>query len=402
MIYSDLILHSGQWRRLVESFGQGRLAHAYLFYGPAGSGKEGHAIELAALVNCQVPDENGIPTGGTLTGGACGRCPSCRKVQGLQHPNLQLVVPLPRRVPITKKDPPLKALKPADLDDLIDQLASKARDPYFPVRLKGAQSILINSVRELRRTVYLKPGERGWRAILIFEAEKLCTGEGAAANALLKLLEEPPDWTVFVLVTDRPHLLLPTIRSRCLGLYFPQLTNDQVAGYLTEHHGLDEEQARILAQVTGGNLTQARQLVEAGEEPLQALDELVGSFLAAEPADSGWQRLVNDLALLHRNRSLEFTYRLQLLQTWLRDLMVLQMTGDEGRMGFASQLSGLQRCLDAWPGADWSPATAAIEQALNHLERNINPTLALTNMILDVRGAISNPSTPRYEKATRD
>ena len=395
MIYSDLILHSEQWRRLVESFGQGRLAHAYLFYGPAGSGKEGHAIELAALVNCHEPDENGIPTGGTqtggtLTGGACGRCPSCRKVLGLQHSNLQLVVPLPRRVPITKKDPPLKALKPADLDDLTDQLASKARDPYFPVRLKGAQSILINSVRELRRTAYLKPGERGWRAILIFEAEKLCTGEGAAANALLKLLEEPPDWTVFVLVTDRPHLLLPTIRSRCLGLYFPQLTNDQVAGYLTEHHGLDEEQARILAQVTGGNLTQARQLVEAGEEPLQALDELVGSFLAAEPADSGWQRLVNDLALLHRNRSLEFTYRLQLLQTWLRDLMVLQMTGDEGRMVFAGRLTDLRRSLDAWPDADWSAATAAIEPALNHLERNINPTLALTNMILDVREAISD------------
>ncbi|MQY63405.1 MAG: hypothetical protein GH143_03750, partial [Calditrichaeota bacterium] len=191
MIYSDLILHSGQWGRLVEAFGQGRLAHAYLFYGPAGSGKEGHAIELAALVNCQVPGKDGALR--QAQDGACGRCPSCRKVQGLQHPNLQLVVPLPRRVPITKKDPPLKALKPADLEDLTDQLASKARDPYFPVRLKGAQSILINSVRELRRTTYLKPGERGWRTILIFEAEKLCTGEGAAANALLKLLEEPPD-----------------------------------------------------------------------------------------------------------------------------------------------------------------------------------------------------------------
>lgn len=393
MIYSDLILHSDQWCRLVEAFEQGRLAHAYLFYGPAGSGKEGHAIELAALVNCREPDKDG----------ACGRCPSCRKVQVLQHPNIQLVVPLPRSVTITKNDPPLKALKPADLDDLTDQLASKARDPYFPVRLKGAQSILINSIQELRRTAYLKPGERGWRAILIFEADKLCTGEGAAANALLKLLEEPPAWTVFVLVTDRPHLLLPTIRSRCLGLYFPQLTNDQAAGYLTEHHGLDEEQARILAQVTGGNLPQAR--LAAGEEPLQApspglrraqssrsgqaLNELVGSLLAADPADSGWQRLVNDLALLHRSRSLEFTYRLQLLQTWLRDLMVLQRTGDEGGVVFASQLSDLRRYRDAWPDADWGAASASIEQALNHLERNINPTLALTNMILDVREAVS-------------
>ncbi len=391
MIYSDLILHSDQWCRLVESFNQGRLAHAYLFYGPAGSGKEAHAVELAALANCLEPDKNG----------ACGQCASCRKMQGLQHPNIQLVVPLPRQNDITKNDPPLKALKPASLDDLIDQIASKARDPYFQIRVKGAKSILINSIRELRRTAYLKPGERGWRAILIFEAEKLCTGEGAAANALLKLLEEPPEWTVFILVTDRSHLLLPTIRSRCLGLYFPQLTNDQVAGYLIGQHGLDEEQAHILAQVTGGNLPQARlaagqarQLAEAGEQPLKHLEELVGSLLAAEPTHSSgrrtsWQQLVNDLALLHRSRLLEFTYRLQLLQTWLRDLMVLQKTGDEGQIVFTRRLTGLQRSLETWPDADWGAATAAIEQVLAHLERNINPTLALTNMILDVREAIS-------------
>ena len=384
MIYSDLILHNDQWRRLVESFNRGRLAHAYLFYGPAGSGKEAHAVELAALANCLEPGENG----------ACGQCPSCRKVQGLQHPNIQLVVPLPRSVAITKNDPPLKALKPADLDDLTDQIASKARDPYFRIRVKGAKSILINSIRELRRIAYLKPGERGWRTILIFEADKLCTGEGAAANALLKLLEEPPQWTVFVLVTDRPHLLLPTIRSRCLGLYFPQLTNDQVAGYLIAQHDLEEEQARILAQATGGNLPQARlaagqarQLAEAGEEPLHDLEELTGSLLAVEPTH--WHRLVNALAILHRSSSLKFTYRLQLLQSWLRDLMVLQKTGDEGKIVFTQRLTGLRRSLEAWPDADWGAAAAAIEQVLAHLERNINPTLALTNMILDVREAIS-------------
>lgn len=380
MIYSDLILHTNQWRRLVAAFSQGRLAHAYLFYGPAGSGKEAHAVELAALVNCREPGKEG----------ACGQCPSCRKVQVLQHPNIQLVVPLPRRNDITKNDPPLKALKPADLDDLTGQIASKAQDPYFKIRLKGAQTILINSVRELRRTAYLKPGEPGWRTILIFEAEKLCTGQGAAANALLKLLEEPPAWTVFVLVTDRPHMLLPTIRSRCLGLHFPQLTMEQAAGYLVEHHDLAGEEARILAQVAGGNLPQARQLVDDGQEPLLALDELVGNLLAVDPEGSGWQRLVNDLAQLRRRRLLEFTYRLQLLQIWLRDLMVLQKAADERRVVFAGRLEDLQRHREAYPEADWGVATAAVEQALTHLERNINPTLALTNMILDVREAISD------------
>ncbi|UCH10901.1 MAG: hypothetical protein JSU61_03175 [Fidelibacterota bacterium] len=385
MIYSDLILHSDQWQQLVAAFNQERLAHAYLFYGPAGSGKEGHAIELAALVNCQQPTNNG----------ACGSCPSCIKVKNLQHPNIQLVVPLPRRNAIEKDDPPLKALRPADVDDLTDQFAAKARDPYFQIGLQGAQSILINSVRELRRTAYLKPGEAGWRAILIFQAEKLCTGVGAAANALLKLLEEPPDWTMFVLVTDRPHMLLDTIRSRCLGLHFPQLTSDQIAAFLQTHQGLADEEARVLAQVTGGNLGQARELASEDGTQLEKVQALLQDLLADQP--TGWQQTVNDLALMRYRRSLEFTTRMQLLQLWFRDLMVLQKTGSEDQVIFSQRITDLHRYLDAHPAADWGATTAAVEQVISHLERNINPTLALTNMILDIREALNGQRRARTE-----
>ena len=406
MIYQDLIRHAPQWTRLHTAFQRDRLAHAYLFYGPGGSGKEGHAIELAALVNCQ----------GAIQDGACGQCPSCRKAGGLQHPNIQVIVPLPRRNPIAKGDPPLKALRPADIENLTEQLAAKGRDPYVKIHMEGAQSILINSIRELRRSAYLSKAERGWRVILIFEAEKLCLPSPAAANALLKLLEEPPPETVFVLVTDRPNMLIETIRSRCLGLYFPPLTTDQAAGYLEQHTGLAAGDARVLARVTGGNLPQARLLAADHEGPLQAsspgsgspvglrpegqaLDELVGALLAPRPADLsghglGWQRLVSDLALLRRSHSLDFTFRLQLLQLWLRDLMVLQKAGEPSRVVFAERLADLERHGEAFPAADWGAAAAAVEQALGHLERNINPTLALTNMILDVRAAARGALSP--------
>lgn len=406
MIYQDLILHAPQWARLHTAFQRGRLAHAYLFYGPGGSGKEGHAIELAALVNCQGAGEGGAlrqsfdPTQDKAQDGACGQCPSCRKAGVLQHPNIQVVVPLPRRNPIAKGDSPLKALRPGDMENLTEQMAAKARDPYVKIRMEGAQSILINSIRELRRSASLSKAERGWRVILIFEAEKLCLPSPAAANALLKLLEEPPPDTVFVLVTDRPHMLIETIRSRCLGLYFPPLTTDQAAGFLEQHAGLTSGDARILARVTGGNLPQARLLAADNDESLhasspgsgQALDQLVGALLAPKPANlsgqgTGWQRLVSDLALLRRSHSLDFTFRLQLLQLWLRDLMVLQTVGEPSRVVFAERLADLERHREAFPAADWGAAAAAVEQVLRHLERNINPTLALTNMILDVRAA---------------
>ena len=379
MIYSDLIPHQNQWQRLVTAFRQERLAHAYLFYGPAGSGKEGHAIELAGMINCRQPAPDGFD-------GACGECPSCAKLHTLQHPNIQIVVPFPRRNPITRDDPPLKALKQSDVDDLTEQIAAKARDPYFKIGLQGAQSVLINSVRELRRTAYLKPGEPGWRVILIFEAEKLCYPQPAAANALLKLLEEPPEWTIFILVTDRPHLLLDTIRSRCLGLHFPQLPPDEVAAWLSDRHGLETDEALVLARATGGNLSLARQLAEEEGSQLASANELIGNLLADRPA--GWQKMVNDLALLRRRSLLEFTHRMQLLQLWLRDLMVLRKTGDHNRLVFKARVEDLGRNLDAWPEADWGSTAAILEMVMSDLERNINPTLVLTNMILDVRKAI--------------
>ena len=175
MIYRHLIRHQRQWERLAAAFRKDRLAHAHLFYGPPGSGKLAHAVELAAMVNCRQPGENG----------ACGQCPSCAKFKVLQHPNLQLITPLPRRVTITKNDPAIKALKPADIDRLVEETARLAEDPYHKLKVDGAQSILINSVRDIRKAIHLAPAEQGWRTYLILEAEKLCFPQPTAANALL-------------------------------------------------------------------------------------------------------------------------------------------------------------------------------------------------------------------------
>ncbi|MFC1746704.1 ATP-binding protein [Candidatus Neomarinimicrobiota bacterium] len=375
MIYPDLIRHAPQWGRLVRAFELDRLAHAYLFHGPPGSGKEGHAIELAALVTCNHPSSDG----------ACGTCPSCLKMRTLQHPNLQVVIPLPRGKDLVKDDPPLKGLSNADLDDLQGQLAAKGRDPYVRIRVSRAQSILINSVRELRRTVHLKPAERGWRIILIFQAEKLCDPQPAAANALLKLLEEPPAATLFVLVTDRAHMLLDTIRSRCQGVYFPQLTVDEVGEYLREHRLVGELEARVLAQAAVGDLPHARDMANEGGNLRETLKGLTDALLSTEPM--GWQKLVNNLALEYRHHGEMFTYKMHVLQLWLRDLMILKKTDGKG-LFFAEELDGLQQHAERFPEARWDAATGSVERLLHLLGRNIQSSLALTNFIMDVREAL--------------
>ena len=355
-----------------------RLAHAYLFHGPSGVGKEAHAIELAAVVNCQQPQESG----------ACGSCDSCRKMASLQHPDVQIVVPLPRRNPISKNDPPLKALKPADIEELALQLGRKGSDPYAKIALDGAQSILINSVRELRRIAALKPAEGGRRVILIFDAERLNHPGPAAANALLKLLEEPPPGTVIILVTARPNLLLETLRSRCVALYFPALAEDDAAAYLTGKFGVDRETATMVVQATAGNLPLARSLLAANPDGnlTRLVDELLEGLLKLRPQK--WQLLVTELAGMHRQNKAELGFRLQLLQLWLRDLMLLAMVDAPAGLVFKQRQSELQAQLARFPQADWGLATGFVEEAQALLERNINPTLVFTNMFLDIRQAM--------------
>jgi hypothetical protein len=118
------------------------------------------------------------------------------------------------------------------------------------------------------------------------------------------------------------------------------------------------------------------------------VDELIANLLAGQP--TGWQKMVNDLALLRRRRSLEFGHRMQLLQLWLRDLMILQKTDEHDRLVFKDRTADLNKLLKAWPEANWGNAAAIMETVQRDLERNINPTLVLTNMILDVRDTIGS------------
>ncbi len=382
MLYDDLILHQAQWTRLSRAFAGGRLAHAHLFHGPAGSGKEAHAIELAALINCTA----------TGSSGACGICPSCIKFKNLQHPNLQLVLPLPRHNTITKSDPPLKALKGNDIESLIEQQALKATQPYFKIKLDGANSILINSVRELRRTSNLRQAEAGWRAILIFEAEKLCVPQAAAGNALLKLLEEPPPQTIIILVTDRPNLLLDTLRSRCLALFFPQLPGPDISRYVARSRGIAPDTARLLAAATNGNMTQALQLVEENIDPAALIEPLIASIITPQPR--AWQKLVDSLANSRRRKPLEFIVQMQLFQLWLRDLMLLAVESDPVSLIFSAQTDKLHACLNLFPQANWGLCTELLEQALNSLDHNINPSLVFTNLFLNLRDVMRGKFDP--------
>jgi len=210
--------HTQARRRLAEAARSDRLPQVMVISGPAGVGKQRLALWLAQLVMCEEKELE-----------PCGRCRACRLVENLAHADLHWLVPIPRP-------------KAADPDKAVDEAAQavaeimderRARPLYGPP--DGMASHSMASVRLLQRKAVLTSVEGGRRIFILGDAERLVPQESSqeAANALLKLLEEPPPRSLFLLTTVDARRLLPTIRSRAVPVRLNRLTDDEVRGFLT-------------------------------------------------------------------------------------------------------------------------------------------------------------------------
>lgn len=209
--------HLDSRRRLAEAYRAGRLPQTLLFTGPAGIGKQRLALWLAQLVQCE-----------QATLEPCGDCRSCRQVSTLQHADVHWLVPIPRP-------------KAGDADRQVEEAAEtlavvmeerRARPLYSGP--DGMASHGVASARVLQRAASLTPVGRGPKVFIVGEAERLVPQESSpeAANALLKLLEEPPADSLFILTAVDARQLLPTIRSRAVPVRLGRLTDDEVRAFL--------------------------------------------------------------------------------------------------------------------------------------------------------------------------
>ena len=285
MTTSDLLINKKNWGRLIRSWKNGKLPHALLFHGPSGTGKEGHAIEMAALMNCTTPQDEG----------PCGICPSCKNTKSLQHGSVKLILPLPRGKIKSSEDPVTNSFSESLLKEYLEMLKEKEADPYYSIRVPGANTILINSIRELKHDVALSTVNNDWRVILIFQAEKLCIPSPEAAHALLKVLEEPPEQTLFILVSSQSKAILDTIRSRCQSLYFSPLSTEVLQNQL-QKSGADPVQAVVIARISGGNMALSRELMQNSNDLIKKLYILLNACFSSDP--SIWSKCIDITARL--------------------------------------------------------------------------------------------------------
>jgi len=360
------------WERLSQIRISKQVGGAYLFSGPVGCGKESLAIRFAQLLNCETSSEK-----------PCDTCPSCQRFRQLQHEKLKLIFPLP--AVRKKKDDgsgTSSTIGKGDMELVTEAIAKKAENHFHKIKIPKSSRILIQSIRELRKTLYLKSEPSGRKIVLIFDAHLLSVGIGEAANALLKILEEPPENTTLILVTDHVELLLPTILSRCQRVGIPRLNDIFIQDWLQMKMVKDSE-IQLLAGLSQGNIHQARFLIS---QPIGDLLKLVNGLVKMITNDNPdhWRKFTQTYSRLARQDSATLSFHFMMLKIWFRSANRLARRVDD-ILHETSFKPGMERLISTNPNADFSAITFELEDAILSIPMNLYMPLILTNLLLRIQ-----------------
>ncbi|MFQ5889455.1 MAG: ATP-binding protein [Gemmatimonadota bacterium] len=357
--------HEALRERFRSAVAAGRFPQSLLLHGPAGVGKQRLALWAAALLQC---GEEGRP---------CGRCRSCRLADGLEHPDIHWYFPLPRPKG-NLSDPKLRArLEEARFEEL----AARRADPMRAASWEEVSGIYLAAVDRIRSAAIRRPAIGSCSVFVVGDAERMVPQAGSpeAANAFLKLLEEPPPDTFLLLTSSRPAALLPTIHSRVLAVRVPPLTEGEVAAFLRERAGIAAQEAERLARLTGGSIGQAlRRATESEADPTPTAMAFLRAALSSRRAD----RLGVALSLAPSGARGEFSAALGALSEILRDLL----RAAEGGNGLPEDLRGLVQRRRLSPQALLA-AFGRLEEALAAAQGNVNPQAIATVLLSDMAAA---------------
>ena len=256
MLFSEVLGQEHIKNHLTTSVDQGRIAHAQLFVGPEGSGTLPMAIAYAQYILCS-------NTGGENTGGN----ESCNlKFKNVSHPDLHFAFPVTTSDKVKSK--PVSNFYLEEWRQLLEQQPyGNLFDWYKLLGVDNKQGqIGVDEAFEIVKSLSLKSYEGGYKVMLIWMAEKMNT---AAANKLLKLIEEPPEKTIFILIAEDEEQIINTIRSRCQILTFPPLAEEAITEALVRNYHIENAVATKIAHQANGNYNKACDLIYQDSEDIQ-------------------------------------------------------------------------------------------------------------------------------------
>ncbi len=344
MPFADLLGHAPARELLTRALRAGRVPPSLLFSGPDGVGKRTLALALARALLCDRREDPG-----------CGACSHCRRVLG----SLRAIEEWRERARGSKDGAAMNHRLHPDLILVEPWTTTKEGEA------KARAEIKVEQIRELVTETFGRPFEAKTRCFVIDGAHLM---NPAAANSLLKSLEEPPPTTHFVLVSSAPQALLPTILSRCQTLRFAALPNSLLAPFLMDKLGLDAAEARLRSALSGGSVGRALEFDSGAAQALRT--EALGAL------ESGGRPLAKLEAAQRLSESDDLPLALLAMRSLLRDVAAIRAGVATGSLVNQDMLDPLSRLAKTEVGANAADLAERIQETLLAVQGNASKLLA--------------------------
>lgn len=367
VFFKDIIGQKAVVDRLRRCVDENRLAHALLISGPQGNGKLPIAIALANYLLC-----------GNRSGDACGSCPACVKLSKYIHSDLHFVFPV-------KKKKGGSDSAPVSDDYIAEWRELLGKNPYFSyddwlakLDVENQQPMIYErESSEILHKLSMQSREGGWKVVIIWLPEKM---KEACSNKLLKVIEEPPHDTLFLLVSEEPDKIIPTILSRTQRIDVPRLSQADIENALSSRYGLSTDDAKAVAQQSGGNWEKAEEMLSVSEEKALYLDLFMQLMRVAYARNiremKAWSERVAAMGRERQKRLLDYCQRM------IRENFIMNFKEDEMLYMSQAERNFSVRFSPFVNERNIFGIMEELSEAQRHIEQNVNAKMVFFDMSL--------------------
>jgi len=336
------------------------IPHAILFSGTRNVGQHHVAKQfLKELLSINNPEKN-----------------YSLKIDKLEEPFIKYVIPLPRGKSETPDDMPLAKLTSADLEELKEELDKKINNPFYEISLEKANNIKINSIREIKKYLTINYDELPYRLVIIEDAHLM---SGEAQNALLKSLEEPPNGVIFILITDKPDMLLTTTKSRCWELPFTSLSDGDIEYILINSFKLDIQEVKKVIPFANGSIHRVFVLLNYGFENLLEATINILRYSMGKKYNTVI-KLIN--TTIDENPKAIVPILIELMITWFNDVQKAK-AGIEN-IQFAQYEDTIQKFISKFNDVELDEIIFKLTNLSKNIDYNVNLNLLILNIIFNL------------------
>lgn len=396
MQFEDIIGQEEVKRILISEADKGRLPHTLLLTGPEGCGKMPIALALAKYLCCagkviagQVSDGGTLfndesPTINNQKPKVCGTCISCRQWEQLIHPDVHFLFPIVAS----------KARKKECCDDWMPAWREMVlNNPYFTyadwiqqMEVENSQPVIYTRESDIiQKKLSFKSVQGGWRIVIIWLPEKM---QEAGANKMLKLLEEPPTQTLFLLVSEEPQKILGTIRSRAQHISMTRLKNEEISQAIHQRMGIAITESDLVAQMANGSYSKALAMITSGDATSELFQQFTSLMRLA------WSRKVKEmkawseeLADMGREHQKDF---LQYAQRMIRESFTANLHHPELNYMNMEEQQFTSRFAPFISERNVLGIMNELQEAQIHIEQNVNAKMVFFDLILQLTVLIKN------------